>query len=81
MSILTENLADGLHNLKWKDCKSSLEYMTAKDGLLTFKSVDSNKTYKEKFTEDLSKRFKNTYQLCDRDVKKFCVMSQKVIYP
>ena len=37
LSSLTDNLVEGLHKGKCKDCKSSLEYMTVKDSLLTFK--------------------------------------------
>ena len=37
--------------------------MTAKEGLLTFKCVDCNKTFEKKLDEDLSNRFENTYRL------------------
>ena len=33
--------------------------------------MDCNKTYQEKFDEDLSKRFKKKYQSCDGDINKF----------
>ena len=55
--------------------------MTTKDGLLTFKFVDCNKTYEKKFDEDLPKRLKNTCQFCDRDIDKFCLMFWKGAYP
>ena len=44
-----DNHAKGLCKDKCHDCKSSLEYMTAKDGLLTFKCMNWNKTYAKKF--------------------------------
>lgn len=58
LSNLAENLAESLQKVTYKDCKSSPEYMTAKDGLLNLKCVDSNKTYEKKFDEDLSKNSK-----------------------
>ena len=36
---LTDNLAEGLHKGKCKNCKSSLEYITGKDGLETTKRM------------------------------------------
>ena len=78
---LTDNLAEGLHKDKCKDCKSNLEYMTANDGLLIFMCVDCNKTYEKKFDEDLFKRFQNNHTLCDRDLNKFSLMLQKGFYP
>ena len=62
LSSLTDNLAKGLYKGKCKDCKSSLEYLTAKDGLLVFKCVDNTKTYDKRFYEDSFKRFKSIYQ-------------------
>ena len=61
--------------------KSNLKYITAKDGLLTFKCLECNKTYKKKFDEDLSKRFGGTYQFCDGDNHKICLVLQRDVYP
>ena len=58
LTSLTDNFVEGLHNGKCKDCKSSLEYMTAKDDLLTFKCMYCKKTYEKTFNENLSKDFK-----------------------
>ena len=51
-----------------KNCMSDTEYMTANDGLLTFKCAGHNKNYVNEFDVDLSKRFSNTYKFCDRDL-------------
>ena len=64
-SSLTDNLVQGLHKAKCKDCKFSLEHVTAKDGPLIFKCVRCSKTYEKTFDEDLCKRFENTYQSFD----------------
>ena len=55
--------------------------MTINKGLLVFKCVDCSKTYEIGFDEDLTKRLENTYKLCDRDIKKFCLLLQKGVYP
>ena len=80
LSGLTDNLAS-LHKGKFKDCKSSLDYMAAKDGLLSFNYADCNKTYDKKFDEDISKRFENIHQFFDGDINKFCLILQKYVYP
>ena len=55
--------------------------MTAKAGLLTFNCADCNKTYLKKFDENLSNRFENTYQFCDKEINKFCLILRKGVYP
>lgn len=47
LSNLADNLAEGLHESKCKDCKSILEHMKTQDGLLTFKCVNCYKTYEK----------------------------------
>ena len=42
LSSLIDTLAKGLHKVKCKDCKSSLEYLTSENGLLVFKCVECN---------------------------------------
>ena len=59
LSRLSDNLTEGLHKGKCKDCKLSLEYMTVKDGLQIFNCKCCNEIYEKKFDEDLSKTFKN----------------------
>ena len=45
VSSLADNLSERLYKDKCKNCKSNLEYMTAKDKALTFKCVDCNRNY------------------------------------
>ena len=50
---LTGNLAESLHTkVNAKIVSPAFENMTDKDGLLTFKSVNCNKSHEEKFYED-----------------------------
>ena len=81
LSSLIDNLPEGLHIGKCKNCKSNLEYMTEKDDLVMFKCLDCNKTYKKYFDEDLLQRFQNICKLYDRDIKKLCFILRKSVYP
>lgn len=57
LSTLADNHAEGLHKDKYKDYKSDLEYMTAKENTVTFKCVECKKIYEKEFDKDLA-RFK-----------------------
>ena len=79
-SLTNNNLAECLLKDKYNDCKSSLEYISAKDGLQTFRCVSfCKKNYEKKF-DDLAKRFEK-HASVDGDTKKFCLMLQKDVYP
>ena len=56
---LLENLADRLHNSKWKDCKSCLAYMKVKD--VTWSGSDFE--HGKKFWKDFE--LKNLSDYCD----------------
>ena len=65
LSSLVNNLSEGLYNDKCKDCKSCLEHISAKDNQLILKCLKCN-------------RFAITYQFCDKDINKCCLMLKKV---
>ena len=46
-----------------------------------FKYVDCNKNYEKEFDANLAQRFGNTNKLCDRDIKNFCLILLKGVYP
>ena len=73
------NLPEGLRKDKFKDCKSGLEYIIAKDSILIFKCVDCNKNYDKEFDKNESKRFGITYKFCNRDIIKFCLIKKVFI--
>ena len=52
LSRLADNIAEGLHKVKCKDCMSGLEYVAGKDDILTFKCVDCNKNYEKVFDKN-----------------------------
>ena len=79
--LCSDNLSKGLHNDKCTDCKSYLEYLSIKDELLVLNCLKCSKNYDKEFSQDLIKRFSNTYRFCDRDNNKFCLMLRKDVYP
>ena len=81
LSSLVDNFAEGLHNDKCTDCKSYLEYISTKDNQSIYKCLKCSKNHNKEFNKDLIKRFANTYEFCDEDINKFCLMLRKEIYP
>ena len=59
LSILVDNLSEGLHSDKCTDCKSYLDYRTTKDEQLIFSCFECKKNYKKDFHKELIKRFAN----------------------
>ena len=49
LSNLADNLSEGLHCDKWKDCKSCLDYMSVKDDQLIFRCFECKNNYKKDF--------------------------------
>ena len=71
-SSLADNLSEGLHKDKCKNCKSDLEYVTAsavaKDTILIFKCVDCNESYEknvlsQRCIQKLSQQVHKIYEL------------------
>ena len=75
-SNLVDHFADGIHKnkfkyghdmkkwetfeIKYKDCGYYFEYTNAKNDLIDYKCLCWNKSYQNKFDENLKKRFPNT---------------------
>ena len=51
LSNLVSNLSEGLHNDRCIDCKSCLDYMTAKDEQLIFRCFRCKRNYENNFNE------------------------------
>ena len=78
LSSLADNLFEGLHNEKWTDFKSCLDYMIIKDDQrsctqLIFRCFENKKNYEKEFNKELIKRFANTYEFCNGDINKRCL--------
>ena len=80
LSSLVDNLCEGLHNYKWIDLKSYLDYISTEDKLLISNCLKCSKNYKKHFTKDLIKRLANIYEFCDRDINKFILLIRKRVY-
>ena len=50
---LVNNLAEGIHKVKFKDCDCFLEYESVKDDLIRYKCPFCNKDYSDKLDEEL----------------------------
>ena len=82
LSKLVDNLSAGIHNNKFVDCKSNLDYVRiTKNEKLLLKGFNCNNYYKKKFNKDLIKKFKNAYSFCNNDLKKFMLLLRKGFYP
>ena len=82
---LVDNLSEGFHNSKCKECDSYCDFMEVKDEKLHFKCFDCRKKYKKAFNKksvkNLIKTFPNTYDYCSRDINKFILLLRKGVYP
>ena len=81
LTSLVDNLTEGLHNDKCKDCKPCLEYIPTKDSQLLFECLKWDKNHNKDFNKDLIKKFANTYEFCGGDINKFILLLRKGIYP
>ena len=81
LSKLVDNLSEGLHNDKRKDCMSYHDYVTIKDNQLIFRCSSCKRNYEKDFNKGLIQRFANIYEFCNGDLNKFILLLRKVVYP
>ena len=81
LSNLVDNLTEGIHKIKCKDCDYFLEYESVKDNLIKYNCLSCNKDYSNKLDEKLKKQFKNTFKVSNNDVNKFFLLLRKGVYP
>ena len=80
LSNLVENLTEGIHKVKCKDCVCFLEYESVKCHLIKYKCLSYNKDHSNKLDEKLKKRLKNTFKFSDNDINKFILLLRKGLY-
>ena len=78
LSNLVDNLAEGIHKIKCKDCDCFLEYESVKDNMIKYNCLSCNKDYSNKLDEILKKRFKRFF---NNDINKFIWLLRKGVYP
>ena len=54
LSNLVDNLAEGIHKIKCKDCDYFVEYKNVKDNLIKYKCLSCNEDYSNKLDEFFS---------------------------
>ena len=74
LSNLVDNLAEGIHKIKCKDCNCFLEYESVKDNLIKYKCLSCNKDYSNRLDEKLNNKFKNTSKFSNNDINKFILL-------
>ena len=81
LSKLVDNLSEGIHNNKCADCKSCVDYIKTKNEKLILKCFNCETYYRKKINKELIKRFKSTYEFCNKDLNKFILLLRKGVYP
>ena len=77
LSKLVDNLSEGIYNNKCSDCGCSLDYIKTKNEKLILECYNCKQRYTKKFNKELIKRFKNTYEFCNKDLNKFILLLRK----
>ena len=81
LSKLIDNLSEGIHNNKFDDCESCLDYIRTKNEKQIFKWFNCKQYYEKDFDKELIKRFASTYEFCNKDLNKFILLLRKGVYP
>ena len=81
LSKLVNNLSDGLHKNKCRNCKSRLDYVKAEESRLIFRCSGCNRSHHEDVHNDLINRFSSTYNFCQEDINMFTLLLRKGVYP
>ena len=91
LSKLVDNLSEGIHNNKFLDHNSCLDYVRiTKNEKLLLKCFNCNNYYKKKINKDLIKKLKNMYSFCNSSttgsssserINKFILLLRKGVYP
>ena len=81
LSKLVDNLSEGIYNNKCSDCGSSLDYIKTKNEKLILECYNCKQRYRKIINKELIKRFKNTYEFCNKDLNKLILLFKKGVYP
>ena len=74
LSNHVDNLAEGIHIIKCKDCDYFLEYKIVKNNLIKYEFLSYNKDYSNKIDEELKKQFRNSFKFSNNDITKFILL-------
>ena len=76
-----DNLAEGIHKIKFKDCGCFLEFESLKDDLIKYKYLSCNKDYSNKLDGELKPKFKNAFKFSNNYINKFSLLLRKSVSP
>ena len=79
LSNLFNNSSNQLYNNCF-DCKNPIDYMVFKDDKIVFTCFECKQNTGKDFNNEVIERFKNTYQFCENENKKFLMMLRKGVY-
>ena len=77
LSNLIDNLTEGIHKIKCRECGCSLEYESVWNNLIKYKCLTCNKNYSNKLDEELRKKFKKTFKFFKNNINKFILLLSK----
>ena len=73
LSNLADNLTEGIHKIKCKDCNCLLQYESAKENSIKCKCLSCNKNYTNKIDEEL----KRDSWMNGKSLMKHCCLKKK----
>ena len=79
MSSSLSNFVDNLADINCEKCDNEREYIGFRDNHLLLECSDCNAWFK-KDSEELSKKFANIYEFCNKDINKFILLLRKGVY-
>ena len=80
LSNLVDNLAEGIHKIKCKDCNYFREYESFNDNLIKYECLSCDKNYSNKIDGKLKNRFQTTFKFSNNDINYFILLLRKGVY-
>ena len=80
LSNLVDNLAEGIHKIKCKDCNYFLEYESFNYNLIKYECLSCDKNYSNKIDGKLKNRFQTTFKFSNNDINYFILLLRKGVY-
>ena len=83
LSNLVDNLSEGIHKIKCKDCDCFFffKYELFKYNFIKYRCPSYNKDYLNKIDQKLTRRFKNTFKFSNNDINQFILLLREGVYP
>ena len=76
LSNLVDNLVEGIHKNKCKDCDCFFEYESVNYNSINYKCLSCKKNYSKNFDGELKNCYNNTFKFSN-DINKFVLLLRK----